>query len=136
MLIYKYNIKRLRTDCDKNNLSRNRTIVELVKSMLHTKKLPLYLQTEATATFIYVKNQTETLEGSMKNDMAKSYLQRTNFRKLHSYTKRSKEQIRDKFRKIFDNRLQREKQSLSILFRRNVTFVEILFSTKNIDMSR
>lgn len=38
-----YNIKRLRTDCDKNNLSKNRTIVESVKSMLHTKKLPLYL---------------------------------------------------------------------------------------------
>lgn len=39
-----------------------------------------------------------------------------NFRLLcYVYTKRSKKQIGDKFRKIFDNKLQRRKQGLSLI---------------------
>lgn len=37
----------------------------------------------------------------------------------------------DKFRKIFDDRLQQKKQDYSILFRRNAIFVEMLFSNVN-----
>ena len=37
---------------------QNRTVVESAKSMLHARKLPLYVWAEATATAEYVKNRT------------------------------------------------------------------------------
>ena len=47
--------------------------------------------------------------------------------------KKLKKQVGDKFRKIFDDRLQWTKQDFIghlILLQRNVTFVEVLFSIK------
>lgn len=45
---------------------QHRTVVESAKSMLHAKKLPLYLWAEATNTAVHVKNRTasDTLNGA------------------------------------------------------------------------
>lgn len=50
---------------------QNRTIVESAKSMLHARKLPLYLWAEATAVAVYVKNRTatNTLNGKTPYEM-------------------------------------------------------------------
>ena len=73
----------------------------------------------------------------MKNDIAKVLhlrLFRNNcYVHMIIILKKLKKQVGDKFRKIFDDRLQWTKQDFIghlILLQRNVTFVEVLFSIK------